>query len=136
MNAGLTKALGLMMKSTPQIVDGLAALSIEQLQHRMFELAMKPDVMLHPLRPKSGWRNQNERLRILLNPGKIAQLCHPRWNKHPSACNRMLIDQNSQLEKTQMIEKERFGSPGKIQTCNPSVNSRTTNLIRTCRSWC
>jgi hypothetical protein len=73
---------------------------------------MEPNVMLHPLRAKSGWRNQNERLRILLNPGKIAQLCHPGWNKHPSACNRMLIDQSSQLEKTQMIEKESFGSPG------------------------
>jgi hypothetical protein len=103
MNAGLTKALGVMMKSTPQIA---------QLQHRIFELAVKPDGMLHPLHPKIGWRNQNERLRILLTPGKMAQLCHPGWNKHPSACDRMLIDQNSQLEKTQMIEKERFGSPG------------------------
>ncbi len=30
---------------------------------------------------------------------------------------------------------EKFGSPGEIRTSNPSVNSRTTNLIRTCRSW-
>ncbi len=108
----LTKALGVMMKSTPQIADGLAALSIEQLQHRIIELAVKPDGMLHPLHPKIGWRNQNERLRILLNPGKIAQLCQPGLGKRLSACDRMPIDQNSQPEKTQMIEKERFGSPG------------------------
>jgi hypothetical protein len=94
------------MKSIPQIA---------QLQHRIFELAVKPEGMLHPLRPlhpKIGWRNHNERLRILLNPGKITQLCHPGWNNHPSASDRRLIDQNSQLEETQMIEKERFGSPG------------------------
>jgi hypothetical protein len=77
MNAGLTKALGVMMKSTPQIADGPAALSIEQLQHLIIELAVKPAGMLHPLHPKIGCRNQNERLRILLNPGKIAQLCQP-----------------------------------------------------------
>jgi hypothetical protein len=103
MSEGLTKALGVMMKSIPQIA---------QLQHRIFEFAVKPDGMLHPLHPKTGWRNYKERLRILLNPGKITQLCHLGWNKHPSACDRMLIHLNSQLEKTEMIEKERFGSPG------------------------
>ena len=77
MISGLAKALGVMMKSTPQIADGLAALSIEQLQHRIIDLAVKPDGMLHPLHPKIGWKNQNEKLRILLNSGKIAQLCQP-----------------------------------------------------------
>lgn len=70
------------MKSIPHIADGLAALSIEQEPHRIFELAMELDMMLHPLRPKSCWRNQNERRCFLLNPGKIAQLCHPGWNKN------------------------------------------------------
>jgi hypothetical protein len=65
---GHTKALGAMMKSIPQIADGLAALSIEELQHRIFELAMEPDVMLHPLRPKSGWRNQIEQTPFGLQP--------------------------------------------------------------------
>jgi len=51
MSEGLTKALGIMMKSIPQIA---------QLQHRIFELAVKPDGMLHPLHPKIGWRNHNE----------------------------------------------------------------------------
>jgi hypothetical protein len=41
MNAGLSKALGVIMKSTSQIADGLAALSIEQLKHRTFELTME-----------------------------------------------------------------------------------------------
>ena len=49
MNSGLAKALGVMMKWTPQIANGLAALSIEQLQHRIIELAVKPDGMLHPI---------------------------------------------------------------------------------------
>lgn len=39
-------------------------------------------------------------------------------------CYRMLIGENSRPEKTQVIRKNKFGSPGKIRTCNPSVNSR------------
>ena len=36
----------------------------------------------------------------------------------------------------QFIERIKVGSPGRIRTYSLSVNSRTTNLIRTCRSWC
>ena len=39
-------------------------------------------------------------------------------------CYRMFIGENSCPEKTQVIRKNKFGSPGKIRTCNPSVNSR------------
>src|SRR5215510_1639465 len=34
----------------------------------------------------------------------------------------------------QMIDDKGIGSPGRIRTSNISVNSRKTNLIRTCRS--
>jgi hypothetical protein len=68
-----------MMKSTPQIADGLAALSIKQLQRRIFELAVMPDRMLLSLHPKSVPGIRTKGCVILLNPGKIAQLCHPGW---------------------------------------------------------
>ena len=73
MNSGLAKALGVMMKSTPQIADGLEAL------HRAVTApkSLNSDRMLHPLHPKIDGKNQNEKLRILLNPGKIAQVCQP-----------------------------------------------------------
>ena len=35
----------------------------------------------------------------------------------------------------QLIERKGFGSPGRIRTSNISVNSRVTNLIKSCRSW-
>ena len=89
-------------------VDDLAALvesPLKSSKNRWKRHEMKS--ILHPLHP-GPVSGGNKGLRISLNPRKMGTPWH--LKRHLSACDRMLIGQNSRFGKMQPIEKKKVGS--------------------------